>query len=192
MSSTPESWLREGERALLHTRVFDVQAVRFRHPRRTEGREFIAIDAPDWVVVLPVTANGELLLVRQFRFGVAQLSLELPGGVIEPGEAPVDAAARELAEETGYRGGQPELIGTVHPNPAIQRNRAHLVVIPNVVLAVDTAWDADEELSLERMPIPAVLELARGGGITHALMLNGLFMLEGWWARRKAAGGDAV
>jgi 8-oxo-dGTP pyrophosphatase MutT (NUDIX family) len=109
------------------------------------------------------------------------LSWELPGGVVEPGEEPVAAAVRELAEETGCRGGSPEVLGWVHPNPAIQSNRAHFVVIPQVQRVEETAWDADEELEIQVVPLPEVLAWARSGRIRHALMLNLLFLLEDWW-----------
>lgn len=183
-SPTPSEWVRLQSRELLHTRVFDVRASEFRHPSREEGKEFLVIDAPDWAVVAPVTAAGELVLVRQFRFGAQQLSLELPGGVIERGEDPARAAVRELVEETGYRGGEAEVLGWVHPNPAIQSNRAHLIVVPDVQLADSTDWDADEELSLTLAPIDDVLAMGRSGQITHALMLNMLFLLEPWWRQR--------
>ncbi len=187
--SAPANWQRGADRALLHTRVFDVRASRFRHPGRETDKEFMVIDAPDWAVVMAVTPSGELVLVRQFRFGVEQLSLELPGGVIERGEDPAAAAARELAEETGYVGAAPQVLGTVHPNPAIQSNRAHLVLIAEAERKQATAWDADEELGIHCRPIPEVLRRARVGEITHALMLNGLFMLEPWWAEQAACRG---
>ncbi|GAB5559491.1 MAG: NUDIX hydrolase [Synoicihabitans sp.] len=185
MSPTqPAEWIPSEDRQLLHTRVFDVRATQFRHPARAEAKEFIVIDAPDWAVVAPVTPEGDLVLVRQFRFGAKALSLELPGGVIEPGEDPAEAATRELAEETGYHGGPAEVLGSVHPNPAIQSNRTHLIVVPDVRLEAETRWDSDEEIAISLAPFPDVIAAARRGEITHALMLNMLFLLEPWWQRR--------
>ena len=183
-SDRPSEWQRLSSRELLHTRVFDVRASEFRHPSRAAGKEFLVIDAPDWAVVAPVTPKGELVLVRQFRFGVQKLSLELPGGVIERGEDPAAAAVRELAEETGYRGSAAIVLGSVHPNPAIQSNRAHMIVVPDVQLTAAPDWDADEELSITLAPMAEVLAMVREGKITHALMLNMLFLLEPWWRER--------
>lgn len=128
-----------------------------------------------------MTPQGELVMVRQFRFGMEGLSLELPGGVIERGEDPAQAAVRELAEETGYTGAAPTVLGSVHPNPAIQSNRAHVILVPEVQLTADLKWDADEEMSIALVPVQEVLQRARAGEVTHALMLNGLFLLEPWW-----------
>lgn len=190
-SSTPSLWQRLDDRTLLHTRVFDVRASVFSHPRRPGStKEFFVIDAPDWVIAAPVTAAGELLMVRQFRYGAQQLSWELPGGVSETGESPVETAVRELAEETGYRGGPPEVLGWVHPNPAIQSNRTHLVVIPEVTRDGATNWDEDEEIELALVSIAEVLRRARTGEITHALMLNMLFLLEPWWREHSRSRSD--
>lgn len=183
-SAEPSPWRRLEDRELLHTRVFDIRASAFAHPAREQAKEFIVIDAPEWAVVAPVTPSGELVMVRQFRFGSEKLSLELPGGVVEQGEDPLVTAARELVEETGYTGDQAVRLGTVHPNPAIQSNRAHLIVIPNVQPTQGTAWDPDEEIQTSILPIDDVLARARSGEITHALMLNMLFLLEPWWRER--------
>ena len=80
----------------------------------------------------------------------------------------------------------PEVLGWVHPNPAIQSNRAHLVVIPDVALSADTAWDQDEEIEMALVPMAEVLRRGRSGEVTHALMLNMLFLLEPWWRARCA------
>lgn len=182
--SPPARWIRGEDRSLLKTRIYTVRASKFRHPQREGEKEFFVIDPPDWAMVVPITADGELVMVRQYRFGIEQLSLELPGGVIERGEDPRTAAVRELREETGYAGDEAVLLGSVHPNPAIQSNRAHVVLVPNVTLQAEIKWDEDEELALELIPVAEVLERARAGEITHALMLNALFLLEGWWRSR--------
>lgn len=172
-----------GHKVRLRTRVFDVQGVDFRHPARGTEREFIVIQAPDWVNVVAVTADEQVVLVRQFRFGIEALSLEIPGGVMEPGEEPVAAGLRELREETGYAGGRARLLGTVHPNPAIQANRCHFVLAEGVERQHDLAWDADEEIQIETRPVDEVLALARNGGVTHALVLNALMLFA---AQRQA------
>ena len=184
-TTPPACWEKLGDRLLLTTRVFDVRAERMRHPGRGTEREFVVIDPPDWCNVAALTPDGRLVLVSQFRFGSDTLSLEVPGGVIERGEDPVVAAVRELREETGYTGGPARLLGSVHPNPAIQSNRCHLVLVEDAVRTAELEWDADEEIAVTTAPVAEVLAWARAGRITHALTLNALLLLELELAARK-------
>jgi ADP-ribose pyrophosphatase len=175
----PSRWVRGSERTLISTRVLDLRSERFRHPVRGTEREFVVIHAPDWVNVVAVTADRRIVLVRQFRFGVNALSLEIPGGVIEEGEDPVAAGMRELSEETGYGGGRVRLLGSVNPNPAIQDNRCHFVLVEDAVPTDPTKWDDDEEIQVSTVPVAEALGLARSGGITHSLSVAALMLFEG-------------
>jgi len=145
------------------------------------------IAAPDWVNVIALTPDGRLVLVRQFRFGSDDFSLEIPGGVVEAGEMPVAAGVRELREETGFAGERARLLASIHPNPAIQQNRCHLVLVEEVRRQAATSWDADEEIEVLTAPVSEVLDWARTGRITHSLVLCGLFHFEGWWRGRSRA-----
>ncbi len=190
---TPARWERLGHETRLKTRVFDVLGVRYRHPVRGREGDFVVVDAPDWVNVVALTADHRIVLVRQFRFGVNAFSWEIPGGMMEPGEDPVAAGLRELREETGYAGADARLLGTVHPNPAIQHNRCHFVVVENATRAHALEWDPDEELQVEPHPADEVFALARSGGITHALVLNALMLFEPRWRQLRAGqGGPAI
>lgn len=144
----------------------------------------MVIDAPDWVNVVAVTPDAKLVLVRQFRYGINEFSLEIPGGVVERGEDPLAAGVRELREETGYIGGAATPLGSVHPNPAFQANRSHFILVENVVCQAELAWDTDEEIEVLTLPVEDVLTLARNGGITHGLVLNALMFFEARWRER--------
>jgi ADP-ribose pyrophosphatase len=189
MSSSPcdpARWEKLSAETRLSTRIFDVLSVQYRHGPRDRSRDFTVIQAPDWVNVVALTTDHHLVLVRQFRFGLDEFSLEVPGGVIEHGEDPVVAGMRELAEETGYSGSNARLLGSVNPNPAIQSNRCHLVLVEQVRPTHELAWDADEEIHVLTKPVEEVLALARSGGITHSLVLNALFLFEPHWRALRA------
>jgi ADP-ribose pyrophosphatase len=186
-SAGPSRWERLGQATQTSTRIFDVLSTRYRHPIRGTERDFVVVQAPDWVNVIALTPDDRLVLVRQFRYGINEFSLEIPGGVMEAGEDPVMAGVRELREETGYSGAPAKLLGSVHPNPAIQSNRCHFVFVEEAVKAHDLEWDADEEIQVITESVEAVLASARAGGISHGLVLDALFMFEPVWRARKKA-----
>ncbi|HWA08213.1 MAG TPA: NUDIX hydrolase [Opitutaceae bacterium] len=185
----PSRWKKGGRRTLASTRILDLNSVQFRHPVRGTEREFVIVDAPDWVNVIALTPEGHLVLVHQFRYGIDAFSLEVPGGVIERGEDPVAAGQRELREETGYVGASARLLGSVHPNPAIQSNRCHLVLVEAARRAGPPAWDHDEEIAVSTAPVEEVFAWARSGRITHALVLDALWLFEPFWERSRKGPG---
>lgn len=181
----PQRWEKLGHTVQAHTRIFDVQSVRYRHPGRKTERDFFVIDAPDWVNVVALTPDHQLVLVRQFRFGTDEFSLEIPGGVIDAGEDPVAAGLRELREESGYSGTRARLLGSVHPNPAMQNNRCHLVLVEEARRRDDLEWDDDEEFEIATLPVDEVYALAYTGGITHAMVMDALLLFAPVWAELK-------
>jgi 8-oxo-dGTP pyrophosphatase MutT (NUDIX family) len=166
-------------------RVFRVNRKTCRHPVRGSTAAFFVLDAPDWVNVVAVTTSGEIVLVRQYRYGIEGVSLEVPGGLMDQGEDPITAARRELLEETGYSGGVARTLGRVHPNPAIQNNHCHLVCIEGVEPGGLLGWDEHEEIEVEILPAAEVFKRVRSGEITHALAVNALLLFELEW---RAAG----
>lgn len=175
----PSLWERGAERVLASTRVLELRNVRYRHPKRGTDREFLVAHAPDWVNVVARTPDGKLVLVRQFRFGSNELSLEVPGGVMEAGEDPVAAGVRELLEETGYGGGTARLLGSVYPNPAIMDNRCHVIFVDGAVPTGPLDWDDDEEIQVSTAPAGEVIAWARSGRIVHSLSVAALLLFEG-------------
>jgi ADP-ribose pyrophosphatase len=185
----PARWQKLAHTLLAQTRVFDLHSTRYRHPVRETERDFVIAHPPDWVNVVALTPDQRIVLVRQFRFGIDGFSLEIPGGVMEKGEDPVMAGLRELREETGYVGAPARLLGSVHPNPAIQSNRCHFVFVEQATAATEMEWDADEEIEVTALPIDDVLALAHSGGITHGLVLDALFLFEAV-VRKGGRGGE--
>jgi 8-oxo-dGTP pyrophosphatase MutT (NUDIX family) len=175
----PARWRKGSERVIVSTRVVDLLGVRYSRPDGAREGEFIVLRSPDWVNILALTPDRNLVLVRQFRFGINDFSLEIPGGVIEAGEDPVAAGIRELREETGFEGTGARVIASVHPNPAIQANRCHIILIEGAQRRAETDFDDDEELETSTVPVGRVLEWARAGRITHSLVLSALLHLQG-------------
>ncbi len=132
----------------------------------------------DWVLALPVTRDGRLVMTRQWRFGARRVSTEPPGGIVDAGEDPVAAAVREAEEETGFTGGRTVPLGTCSPNPAIQSNRCHFVLIEDVAPGGRTDPDEHEEIQvLALRPAAALTALSADEG-AHALALLALHRLR--------------
>ena len=189
----PQRWKKLGSREVARTRIFSVESVDFQHPHRAKPQDFFVINAPDWVNVLALTPDHRIVLVRQFRYGSDEFSLEIPGGVIDAGEAPLAAGLRELQEETGYVGRNARLLGSVRPNPAMQSNRCHLVLVEGARQDADLDWDPDEEFEIMALPVDEVYARAYRGEITHAMVLDALLLFTPIWAElKRRAGGPAV
>jgi ADP-ribose diphosphatase len=151
--------------------VFDV----LRH-RMTDGtgrslRDVFTFACPDWVSIVPVTDAGQIVLVRQYRHGIDGETLEIPGGVIDAGEAPEAAALRELKEETGYEVTEIESLGFAHPNPPLQNNRHFMFLARGARAGGSPRFDPDEYCEVVLAPIAAVRRFATDGTMTHALVL---------------------
>jgi len=170
-------WKRLGQRRLLRTRVFDVQELTLEHPGRAEPVDFYAISAGDWVNVIPLTGDGRVVLIRQYRAGTHEICLEIPGGMLDPGEEPAQAAARELAEETGFVAARLEPLGVVKPNPAIQDNRCFTFLALGCESRTTTDFDTDEHIETELVPLADIPAMIADGRIEHALVVAAFYHL---------------
>ncbi len=174
---TIERWLPDGDPEQHDFDVFRVRKYRSRSPRTGALRPFTVIDTGDWVNVVALTGDGQVVLVRQYRHGTDRVTLEVPGGAIDAGENPAGAAVRELLEETGYAGGAPEHLGTVDTNPAILSNRCHTYLIEGCARVADPDPDPGEDIEVVTMPAADVDAAVADGRITHSLVVCAL----SWW-----------
>lgn len=140
-------------------------------------RESLVLRAPDWVNVVPLLPDGRVLLVRQWRFGVQAPTLEIPGGMVDEGESPQEAAARELLEETGHRAAAWRYLGEVEPNPAFISNRCTTFLATDLERLGEPLGDGEEEIALETAALGDISRLIAGGEIRHALVIAAFYHL---------------
>lgn len=148
--------------------VFEV----WRHRVRladADDHDIFTLRMPDWCTVVAVTPDGRIVLLRQHRHGVDEVMLETPGGMLDAGETPEVAAARELREETGYAAAGLASLGWVHPNPALQHNRIHLFLAHDAQLAGAPQLDPHERVEVVVLSARDALQQLRSGAVRHAL-----------------------
>ena len=153
-------------------RIFRLMHDQYRLAPETTARDYVVLDVPDWVNVIAVTKDEHVVFVRQFRHGVREVTLEIPGGMVDPGEQPGDAAMRELREECGYAGANALCLGWVHPNPAIQNNRCHTYLVRDAELVGEQQPDPYERIEVVTRPMSDVPRLIAAGEISHTLVVT--------------------
>jgi 8-oxo-dGTP pyrophosphatase MutT (NUDIX family) len=140
-------------------------------PLTREEHDFYVIEAPDWVNVIAVTPDDEIVLIEQYRHGIRSITLEIPGGMVDVGESPLEAGKRELLEETGYESNEWVCIGKINPNPAIQNNACYTYLAINAKRVQVPSFEGTEDITTSLTPSTNIMNLVAEGKITHALVV---------------------
>ncbi len=171
MARNHNSWTYLSSRQVLQYSTLQVREDTYHFaPRNTEAN-FVVCDSADWVLVIAVTTDRQVVLVNQFRHGRGEVVLEIPGGVMDDGETPLATGARELQEETGYVAEQLVALPPFLPNPAINTARCHIVVATGCRCAADTNFDPLEDIEVELRPLAEIPDMIRSGELLHALTI---------------------
>jgi 8-oxo-dGTP pyrophosphatase MutT (NUDIX family) len=173
-------WETQASAVVADYGIFRIRKDRCVSPRTQRQHDFWVLMTSDWVNVVALTPDEQVVLVRQYRFGSQRATLEIAGGTVDPGEAPLAAAARELREETGYAAESIILLGSVEPNPAIQNNRCYTALALGCRLVGAQELDEREDIVVETRPLASIPQLFAQGEITHALVWAAFHQYDLW------------
>jgi len=166
-------WVTHSTDLVADCRVFSVHRhLASRAPDVADTHSFFIVRPSNWVNVIPITAEGQVVLIEQFRHGIGGITLEVPGGMVdlEDGGSAI-AAQRELLEETGYKGEELHFLGRNHPNPALQPNICDTYLSVNARFIQVPNFDSTEEIAIKLIPVKEIPALIADGQISHALVI---------------------
>ena len=158
-------------------RIFRARVKIATHPTSSEEHRFTVLEGADWANVVALTDRGEVVLIRQFRHGTDAVTLEIPGGAVDPGETHEEAATRELLEETGHEARRWTKLGEVHPNPALQNNLCSTWLAEGARRVCEPKLDEGEAIEVKTVPLRDIKPLIARGEITHALVVAAFYFL---------------
>ena len=165
-----QSWKHLSSKYIHREKWFNLRSDKVLKGNGAEMEPYYVFEFSDWVNVLPVTKDGKIILVKQYRYALGVWSIEVPGGIMDPHEThPEEAAKRELLEETGYSCENIEQVAIVATNPATQNNRLFCYLATGCELTHKQDFDDDEEIELMLVTMEEIKELLRNNGIIQSL-----------------------
>ncbi|MDR9417242.1 MAG: NUDIX hydrolase [Gracilimonas sp.] len=166
-----EPWITTKEELKYTTNIFKLLSRDMTLKSENKEAQFSIIKAPEWMNVIPLTEDHEIVLVEQYRYGIEEPTLELPGGMVDAGETHHETAQRELLEETGYGGEDWHYLGKVSSNPAFLTNYTHLHVVRNCQKIQEQELDGNERINVHLLPLDDFLEMVHNGTVHHSLVV---------------------
>jgi 8-oxo-dGTP pyrophosphatase MutT (NUDIX family) len=174
------AWRRVRSEQVADCRVFRVRRDISASPRDGAEHDFYVVESGDWINVIPLTDDEEVVMIEQYRHGSEDVTLEIPGGMVDEGESPIEAAARELVEETGYASNEIVALGRTRPNPAIHDNWLHTFLARGARLVAEPVFDRTEHCAVRHVPLADIPALIADEVITHALVVVSFHRLALW------------
>lgn len=179
---TIEPWITTKESVEYTTNIFKVLRRHMTIESENHHASFSILEAPDWINVIALTPENKIVLVEQYRYGTEVPTLELPGGVCDPGETPLITSKRELLEETGFTTEEWINLGFVSSNPAMMTNHTHTFLAKGCIKTNEQKLDGNERIHVHVIPFDEFFDLVRSGEIDHSLVVAAVakFMLSGF------------
>jgi len=171
-------WVLKHSEPVADCRIFQVRKDTVVSPRTGQSHDMFVLENPPWVNIIPLTSDNQVVMIRQWRHGTRSVHLETPGGLLEPGETPIECARRELLEETGYAATNLISLGTTHPNPALQSNMQHYLLATGCHSVGVAQLDNAEDIAVQIFPLLSIPDMIRAGQITHGIVIGGFYWLN--------------
>jgi len=173
-----QEWEKIDSRIAENYRIFRTRWDKSKSPRTGKVHQMVVLESPDWVNVVALTPDKKVLLIRQFRHGREEITLEIPGGMVDKGESPETAAKRELKEETGYEAERWHYLGQVTPNPAFLDNICYTYLALDAVKTGTPSFDGTEDIVVETAVPDELADMVKDGRITHSLVVAAFYHFE--------------
>lgn len=167
------NWERLEEELVFDGRIFELKTVSYFRKKKNQKEKYHFINSTDWINIIPITPQNEIVMINQFRIGIDNVTLETPGGLVDSHEKdPIITARRELMEETGYEVDEVEFIGKAFPNPAIQNNTIHFYLGKNAKKTGEQNLDPGEDIEVTLRSMNEIPDLIQNGTIMHAMAIT--------------------
>lgn len=186
-----QKWQTVSEESAENHYIFNLKRVKRTSPRTGRTSDFVTLQSGDWCNILPITPEGNVVFVHQYRHGSDAVTMEIPAGMVDPHETdPLEAAKRELLEETGYASENVVKIGVVEPNPAFMNNFCHLYLALGALRIKEPELGANEDIQIEEVPLAQIDDLIMSGKVTHSLVIANLYFFNRYRKQHKLVLGD--